>query len=77
MYAAINGVFENGQLTLQEAPPTKKKTKVLVMFLEEIEATKVEEVIKKKGVKLGLLASKGYSIPDDFNAPLDDLKDYM
>ncbi len=30
-----------------------------------------------KGVKLGSLAGKGFSIPDDFNEPLDDLKDYM
>ncbi len=47
------------------------------MFLEEIDSTVSEEPIKKKGVKLGSLADKGYTIPDDFNAPLDDLKDYM
>ena len=31
----------------------------------------------KKGVRMGSLAGKGYKIPDDFDAPLDDLKDYM
>lgn len=77
MYTAIKGIFENGQFTLQETPPTKNKTKVLIMFLEEIDSTISEEPIKKKGVKLGSLADKGYNIPDDFNAPLDDLKDYM
>lgn len=43
------------------------------MFMEEVEALPK----KKKGVKLGSLANLGYSIPDDFNEPLDDLKDYM
>lgn len=31
----------------------------------------------KQGVKIGSLAGKGYCIPDNFNEPLDDLKDYM
>ncbi len=30
-----------------------------------------------KGVRIGSLAGKGYSVPDDFDGPLDDLKDYM
>jgi hypothetical protein len=74
MYSAIiNGVYENGKFLLNETPPVAKKYKVAVMFVEE------ENFInsKKKGVKLGSLAGKGYSIPDDFNEPLDDLKEYM
>ena len=31
----------------------------------------------QKGVRIGSLAGKGYNIPDDFNEPLDDLKEYM
>ena len=77
MYTAINGVYENGQFTLQETPPTTKKSKVLIMFLEEITSNTSEEITKAKGVRLGVLANKGYNIPDDFNMPLDDLKDYM
>jgi len=74
MYTAIKGVYENGQVILEEMPPTNKKAKVVVMFLtEEQSATKPVH----KGVKIGSLAGKGYSIPDDFNEPLDDLKDYM
>lgn len=30
-----------------------------------------------KGVRIGSLTGKGYSVPDDFDEPLDDLKDYM
>lgn len=29
-----------------------------------------------QGVRLGSLAGQSYSIPDDFNDPLDDLNDY-
>ena len=74
MYTAINGIYENGQVILQEAPPTLQKSKVVVMFItEEDEACP----LASKGVKLGSLAGKGYAIPDDFNLPLDDLKEYM
>lgn len=73
MYTAINGVYENGQFILSESPPTNKKTKVVIMFMEEIALDPKE----KKGVKLGSLVGLGYNLPDDFNAPLDDLKDYM
>lgn len=74
MYTAINGIYENGQFVLTETPPTSKKTKVVIMFMEEVETLPKS---KKKGVKLGSLAGKGYNIPDDFNEPLADLKDYM
>lgn len=67
MYTAINGVYENGQFVLSEKPPTNKKTKVVIMFMEEIEPFPKEN----KGVHLGSLANKGFSIPDDFNAPID------
>jgi hypothetical protein len=43
-----------------------------VMFI-----TEEPQKPKKTGVRLGSLVGKGYSIPDDFNEPLDDLKDYM
>lgn len=74
MYTAIKGTYENGQVILEETPPTDEKAKVVVMFLTE------EQIAAKpvhRGVKIGSLEGKGYSIPDDFNEPLDDLKDYM
>jgi hypothetical protein len=50
MYTAINGIYENGQFILTETPPTSKKTKVVIMFMEEVETLPKK---KKKGVKLG------------------------
>ncbi|SOD81330.1 hypothetical protein [Spirosoma fluviale] len=74
MYTAINGIYENGQFTLTETPPAVKKSKVVILFLEE---QGIDQSIKKRsGVKLGSLEGK-YQIPEDFNEPLDDLTEYM
>ena len=32
MYTAIKATYENGTITLQEMPPTFKKTDVVVLF---------------------------------------------
>ncbi len=39
MYPAINGIYENGQIILQESAPTQNKMKVLIVFIEDIEKT--------------------------------------
>ena len=75
MFTAIKGIYENGQVILEEAPPTIQKSRVVVMFMTEQEQTRPKSL--HKGVKIGSLAGKGYNIPDDFSAPLDDLKEYM
>ncbi|WP_159475666.1 hypothetical protein [Dyadobacter sp. 3J3] len=75
MYKSISGVFENGVLTLSETPPTTNKTKVVVLFLEEM---KVPNKRQPGGLtRLHHLKEKQMSLPDDFNEPLDDLKDYL
>jgi hypothetical protein len=75
MYTAVNGIYEDGQLMLTERPPTTRKTKVVVLFLNEQISTDLTETIPK-GVRLGNLEGK-YSIPDNFNDPLEDLADYL
>ena len=72
MLTTVKGTYENGQVFLEEIPPTKTKMEVIITFLGEIKVKKN----KKQGVKLGSWEGK-YAIPDDFNEPLDDLKDYM
>ena len=71
MYTAISGIYENGSLVLSEKAPTLEKTKVVVLFLDAVEKS------SKKGVRLGSLKNKGFNIPDNFNEPLEDLKDYQ
>lgn len=70
MLTAIKGYYDNGKVVLKEDPLLTKKTEVIVTFLTE------EKKTEPKKRKLGLLQGQA-SIPDDFNEPLDDLKDYI
>ena len=75
MYTAINGIYENGNVILEEAAPTTQKTKVVVMFMKSPKKDTTPKSLKG-GIVLGGLKGK-ISIPDDFNEPLDDLNEYM
>lgn len=70
MYTAIKGIYENGVLTFTETPPPVKKSQVVVLFMDENQQSQTRDKQPRKGVILGSLADKGYSIPDDFNDPL-------
>ena len=72
MLTAIQGTYENGEVTLKETPKTDHKINVIVTFLEE-------EMIYTKTLKPRVPGSlKGkIHISDDFNEPLEDLKEYM
>lgn len=72
MLTTIEGTYENGQIILTEQAPVQAKTKVLVTFINTTMQTASSDNI----VRFGTLKGK-ISIPDDFNEPLDDLKDYM
>ena len=71
MLTTIEGVYENGQVIFNELPPAKKKSKIFITFVEDME---VEIKLKKRpfGTLKGTI-----SVPDDFDEPLDDLKEYM
>lgn len=71
MLTTIKGYYDHGQIILEETPPVKNKTEVMVTFLTE--EPKTNESVKRK---LGGLEGK-VNLPQDFNEPLDDLKDYM
>jgi len=70
MLAAIKGYYEKGKIVMKEKPPVQTKTDVIITFL-----TESSQSTAHKRVPGGL---KGQvTLPDDFNTPLDDLKDYM
>lgn len=71
MLTTVKGIYNNGQIILEETPPVKSGSKVVVTFLEETSSTPSPQ--KRR---FGSLKGK-IGIPDDFNEPLDDLKDYM
>ena len=70
MLTTIKGYYEEGHIVLSEQAPVHSKTEVMVTFL-------TEPVEKKPAKRIpGSLKGK-VDLPDDFNEPLDDLKDYM
>jgi hypothetical protein len=70
MLTAIKGYYEKGKIIMQETPPVETKTDVIITFLSG-----EKENTAGKRIPGGLKGK--VSIPDDFNEPLDDLKDYM
>ena len=46
MYTTISGIYENGQVILQENAPTEKSMKVLVTFVEETDMPPNQTTIK-------------------------------
>ena len=72
MLVAINGYYENGKVFLKEDPHVAIKTDVIVTFLSD-EIIKTEKPRKRI---LGALEGK-IRIPENFNDPIEDFKDYM
>lgn len=70
MLTAIKGYYEGGQVFFKETPLVTERTEVIVTFLTE------EKKQEPKKRVLGLLEGKA-KLPDDFDEPLDELKDYM
>jgi len=65
------------QIQILEPKVTKLLQDLAYMKLIKIEEIKTEERVKEKKKRMpGGLKGK-FITPDDFNAPLDDLKDYM
>lgn len=71
MITTIEGIYENGRIIFKETPPLKKKAKILITFIEE-----TEPVVPLRKRPLGTMKGS-IKMSDDFNDPIDDLKDYM
>ncbi len=69
MLTSVKAFYEDGKITLMEEPPVTEKTEVTVLF-----PTEAAQQIGER--KLGTLKGK-FKVPDDFNEPLEELKDYM
>lgn len=61
----ITRTYQNGQVFLEEMPKTKKKMKVFVTFMGEVDV--VNKPVKKR--PLGILKGS-VTLSDDFNEPL-------
>ena len=72
MLATVTGTYRNGQIILDEELPVKDhNVKVLVTLVEDA-VEKQEKPKRTPGLMKG-----AFWLSDDFNDPIDDLKDYM
>jgi hypothetical protein len=69
MLTDIRGYYEDGKVIPLEDVPAHSKSEVIIRFFSE-------DTLQKKERVPGSLKGKIW-ITDDFNEPLDDLKDYM
>ena len=77
MYTSINGIYENGTLTLLEPAPKLGKLEVLVTFLSEEEQKESPKPRIPDGLRrLDHLKNAEMSLPKNFNKPLEDLNEY-
>lgn len=67
----VQGIYQKGQLILEQPVDTRKDYKVLVTFVDEVgsEPTAGRRVF---GTLKDVLKT-----PNDFNEPIEDLKEYM
>lgn len=72
MLSVIKGTYDNGKIILEEPSPVKTTTPVLITFLIGESNNSFETKRNAPGSLKGMV-----DIPDDFNEPLEDLKDYM
>lgn len=74
MLTTIKGVYNNGLITLDEQPAVTGQVEVLVTFTENAANTQQKQKQKRK---FGFGKGSVLYMAPDFNAPLDDLKEYM
>lgn len=72
MLTTIKGVYDNGVIILNEQPSVSGQVEVLVTFTEN-----TANVEHKQKRQFGFGKGSVLFMSEDFNAPLDDLKDYM
>jgi hypothetical protein len=70
MLTTIKGMYQDGQIILEEKPPLTENGEVLVTFMKVKRGEKKDRVFGSGKDLVLYMAS-------DFNDPLDDLKDYM
>lgn len=69
MLTSVKGYYDGeGHVVLEQSPAIPAKTEMMVIFVQPSE--------KRMKKQFGLLEGK-VNVPDDFDEPLNDFKDYM
>lgn len=69
MTTTIEGIYENGKITLNELPKNIEKAQVKVVFEE------AEKKVESGKRQLGTMRGK-FEIPDDFDEPMTELEEF-
>lgn len=72
MLTSVKGTYDQGKITLAEEPPVTSKAEVIITFLTQ----ETPKPVTPRKIILGLLEGKA-KLPDDFDEPMEDLKEYM
>jgi hypothetical protein len=75
MLRVVKGTYINGHVIFDESPGNMENKKVIVTFLDDAITSKKNNG-ENHPVIFGSLKGK-ISVPDNFDEPLDYLKDYM
>lgn len=71
MLTTIEGTYKSGQIVLKEKPKDIAKAEVIVVFTEKIAEKKGASTKRQFGISKG-----AFTLSDDFDEPLENLKDY-
>ena len=75
---AINAIYDGAIFRAKQPIPVKGQYKVVITFIEPLEPVAANAPTAKRPLSelKGFLKGK-VRIADDFNAPLEDMKEYM
>ena len=76
---AIDAVYDGANFKAKQPIPVKGQYKVIITFLEPLEES---DVASKQGKKRPMSALRGFLkgkvwMSDDFNEPIEEMKEYM
>ena len=74
---AFNAYIENGQIyPIGQIIRSSKRIKAIVTVLDEFSSEPIEQIKISRESMFGCMKGKMH-VPDDFDAPLEDFKEYM
>jgi len=78
---AINAIYDGVNFKVKQPIPVNGKYKVVITFIEPLEENMEENTYKQakkrsRSEVIGFLSGKVW-MADDFNEPLEELKEYM
>jgi len=68
----VKALYDGENIKLKQPIAIKEQYEVIIIFIEPVKKTNISDLPFKRGCMKGKMW-----IADDFNAPLEDFKEYM